>query len=193
MSPTKPELEDVLFAFSVEPRHDKSTLERYLRNYPQFVENLIDLSHELRMPGRSPSEVTENEGVFQRAWNQIKAASPTAKRDATNPFVQFQGVAFVSLAKTLRVPRSLVIVFRDRLVELTSVPEVFLARLAKATGATVADIKRYLELPAVGATAVSYKSDQKPATAQEKVTFEALVDASGVTKEEKTDIFTAAE
>lgn len=190
MSPIKPELEDVLFAFSAEPRHDKTTLERYLRDYPQFVEDLIDLSHELRMPGRSLSEVTEDEQTFQNAWTEFKGAA--TKREAVNPFAQFQGMAFVSLAKTLRIPRSLLIVFRDRLVMLTSVPDVFLGRLANATGATIADLKTYLELPPVTAAA-AYKSDQKPATAPEKVNLEALVDASGLTKEEKIDIFTAAE
>jgi hypothetical protein len=192
MSPAKPELEDVLFAFSAEPQHDRPTLERYLHTYPQFVEDLIDLSHELRMPGRPLSEVTEDEQTFQSAWTNFKAAAAAAAREATNPFARYQGMAFVSLAETLRIPRSLLIVFRDRLVALTSVPDVFLGRLAKATGATVADLKTYLELPPVAAAA-SYKSDQKPATAPEKANFEALIDASGLTKEEKVDIFTAAE
>ena len=41
--------EDVLYAFSVEPKHDRQTLENYLRRYPELAEELIDLSHELRL------------------------------------------------------------------------------------------------------------------------------------------------
>mgnify|MGYP007059381028 FL=1 len=41
--------EDVLYAFSVEPKHDRQTLENYLLRYPELAEELIDLSHELRL------------------------------------------------------------------------------------------------------------------------------------------------
>jgi hypothetical protein len=51
MSPVKPEmpLEEVLLAFAVEPVRDRATLERYLELYPRFAEDLVDLSHELRI------------------------------------------------------------------------------------------------------------------------------------------------
>lgn len=41
--------DDILFAFSVEPQHDRQTLENYLRRYPELAVELIDLSHELRL------------------------------------------------------------------------------------------------------------------------------------------------
>jgi hypothetical protein len=57
--------EDVLFAFSVEPQHDRQTLENYLRRYPELAEELIDLSHEFRLVaelGESEIEVADGEG-----------------------------------------------------------------------------------------------------------------------------------
>lgn len=62
--------EDVLFAFSVEPRHDRATLERYLLLYPSLAEDLIDLAHELRMVEEfGPSEqVADHEETARAAW-----------------------------------------------------------------------------------------------------------------------------
>ena len=42
-----PSREDVLDAFAVEPNHERNTLERYLRDYPQYAAELVDLSREL--------------------------------------------------------------------------------------------------------------------------------------------------
>ena len=65
--------EDVLFAFSVEPKHDRQTLENYLRHYPELAEELIDLSHELRL-------VTEL-GRITESW--VATVSSTAIRSRT--------------------------------------------------------------------------------------------------------------
>ena len=42
--------QDVCYAFSVEPSHDRQTLEKYLTKYPQHSEALLDLSIELAKP-----------------------------------------------------------------------------------------------------------------------------------------------
>ena len=59
-------------------------------------------------------------------------------------------------------------------------------------GFTVADLLAYLALPPAVAGAVNYKADAKPASS-EKVTFEALLDSSGITPEQKADIYTSSE
>jgi hypothetical protein len=194
MSPAKPEmpLEEVLLAFSVEPVHDRATLERYLTLYPHFAEDLVDMSHELRMGGRGISEAVEDEATFQRALRQLVGTASRAPGSVANPFDAFRGLAFATLAETLRVPRSVLIAFRDRLVIASSVPSAFAARVARAARTTVADLMAHLELPSVVAPAASYKADEKPA-ASDKVIFDVLLDASGVTPEQKTDIYTAAE
>jgi hypothetical protein len=132
--------------------------------------------------------------VFQRAWQQFASIVPAAgeSRAVANPFEAFRGTAFVTLAQTLRIPRSVLIAFRDRLVIASTVPSVFLARAARATRSTVADLMAYLEMPAVVAPAASYKADQKPA-APTKVSFEKLLDDSRVTREQKDDIYTSSE
>jgi hypothetical protein len=187
-------LEDILLAFSVEPSHDRATLERYLKRYPQYAGDLIDMSHELRLPGRDLQNAVEDEAVFQRAWQQFAKTVPGTEpsRPVTNPFDAFRGTAFAALAQKLRIPRSLLIAFRDRLVIASSIPGAFLARVARAARSNVADLMAHLELPAVVAPAANYKADQKPA-APAKVPFEELLDASGVTPDQKTDIYTSSE
>jgi hypothetical protein len=192
MSPVKPEmpLEEVLFAFAVEPVHDRATLERYLELYPRFAEDLVDLSHELRIGGRGLSEAVEDEATVRRALQQLVGAS--ARATAANPFDAFRGEAFADLADTLRVPRSLLMAFRDRLVIASTVPAAFAARVARGARTTVADLMKHLELPSVLGPQTSYKADGKPSAA-EKVAFDALLKSNGVTDEQKTDIYTAVE
>ena len=194
MSPAKPEmpLEEVLLAFAVEPVHDRATLERYLKLYPRFAEDLVDLSHELRMGGRGLAEAVEDEATVQRALQQLVDVSARAPGTAANPFDAFHGQAFADLADMLRVPRSLLIAFRDRLVIASTVPAAFAARVARAARTTVADLMKHLELPSLLAPQASYKADGKPSAA-EKMAFDALLESNGVTDEQKTDIYTAVE
>lgn len=194
MTTLKPEmpLEDVLLAFSVEPVHDKSKLDLYLALYPEYTEDLIDLSLDLRIEGRGISEAVEDEDTFQRALKKLRSAGPSGARSSANPFEAFRGARFAALADTLRVPRSVLIALRDRLVVASSVPQSFLARIARAADTTVADLLAYLNLPSAVSGAVNYKADAKPATS-EKTTFEALLDSSGVTPEQKADIYTSSE
>jgi hypothetical protein len=194
MSPTKSEmpLEEVLLAFSVEPVHDRATLERYLKQYPQFSEDLVDMSHELRLGGRGVSDSVEDEATFQRALKQFVGTAPRVSGTSVNPFDAFRGLAFAELADTLRVPRSILIAFRDRLVIESSVPSAFAARIARSARTTVADLMAHLQQPPVLAATANYKADQKP-TASGKVALDALLDASGVTPEQKADIYTAVD
>lgn len=194
MSPVKPEmsLEEALLAFSVEPVHDRATLERYLELYPQFAEDLVDMSHEFRMEGRGTSEAVEDEATVQRALQALLGTSARAPGFAANPFDAFRGQKFAELADTLRVPRSLLIALRDRLVIASTVPSAFAARVASAARTTVPDLMKHLELPPLLAPAANYKAEGKPSAA-EKMAFDALLKSSGVTDDQKTDIYSAVE
>jgi len=43
----KPTREEVLDAFAVEPQHDRTILERYLKQYPEYASELVKLSREV--------------------------------------------------------------------------------------------------------------------------------------------------
>ena len=179
--------EDVLFAFSVEPRHDRQTLERYLKSYPQFADDLLDLSHELRISASlGPADVlAEDEASFQAAWQQYSAVAPQGVPSASvgDLFNRFKGKTFVALAEALLIPRSVLVALRDRLVVPSSIPTGFIRRFAQAAGATVDSVQQYLTLPPITSAAANFKADQKPET-QAQVTFEALLAQSNLTAEQ---------
>ncbi|HEY9643508.1 MAG TPA: hypothetical protein V6C57_23670 [Coleofasciculaceae cyanobacterium] len=69
-------LEDVLYSFAVEPVHDQDTLNQYLKDYPECVDELVSLSHELLKPEcENDSPMSDNDlALIEKAWEQyIKA------------------------------------------------------------------------------------------------------------------------
>ncbi|WP_445220484.1 hypothetical protein ACKWRH_10710 [Bradyrhizobium sp. Pa8] len=186
--------ENVLLAFSVEPLHDKATVERYLALYPQYAEDFIDLLGELRSPPALRSDVVDDEDAVQRAWKTLTAVSPPGLDSTSfaNPFAGFTGPSFVALAKGLRIRRSILIALRDRLIDASSIPAPFLNRLAHATQFPAEKLRAYLNLPAIVSAGASYKSNEKP-TAPAKIDFTQLLDNSGISADEKRDIFTSTE
>src|SRR5688500_9924175 len=106
-------LQNVLLAFAVEPSHDRATLERYLKLYPQYAVDLIDLLSELRQSPPPRTDIRENEAAAKRAWSEFAGTAPRAENSPSDPFAAFHGVAFITVAQALRVPRSVLIALRD--------------------------------------------------------------------------------
>ena len=147
--------EAVLYAFAVEPIHDRGTLESYLRRYPDLADELVDLSSELRLDRATsstpPGEVPDP--GLDAAWQELLACETCTTSDAAlvNPFAEFWGIAFVKLATALNVPRSFLTAFRDGLVTPSSIPESFTRRFAEATRVTVGSARGRSSATADGA------------------------------------------
>lgn len=188
MSVTK-SLDEVMFAFSVEPQQNATTLARYLKAYPQFAADLVDLAHELDLSASfGPSDAPlEDEAKAQAAWLQYAAVRPTAVASAAAQglFDPIKGKAFVALVNALGVPRSVLVALRDRLVAPSSIPDAFVRRLASAMNSTADVVQRYLSLPPMASAAVNFKADQKPAV-QNQVTFKDLLDSTDLTEEQRS-------
>lgn len=121
----RPPREDVLDAFSVELRPDGETLERYLRAYPDYAEDLVDLSRELSRDlcdDEAPLSV-EDRALIDAAWRR-HAADPAPKVVA-DPFAALSTDDLREVARQLDVPRQIVTAFRERRVILSSVPPTF--------------------------------------------------------------------
>lgn len=70
--PTK---EDVLYAFAVEEIHDKLTLSGYLRDYPEYAPDLLDLAYELSLPEPEERELSAADSIaIDKAWERHVAA-----------------------------------------------------------------------------------------------------------------------
>lgn len=174
--------EDVLDAFSVEPTHDRSTLERYLSLYPQFAAELVDLCRELsRIPYEDTRELTSDDvAMIESAWQQHVSAQPDT---ATDPFSKLSANELRDLAMNMDVPRQVITAFREHRIDLSTVPQAFLTRLSNGISATIAQLSRPT-LPQTNIFARSYKADQKP-TSAEVVSFERVLLDAGVSDEKR--------
>jgi len=180
----KPSCEDVLDAFAVEPQADHETLERYLRTYPDYADDLIDLSRELnrRLVEDDTSLSSEDSEVIDAAWKRHALSGSSVQSD---PFARLSAEDMRNLAHLLEVPRQVIAAFRERRVIVSSVPRGFLNRLADAIRASIKDFQTFGSLPVTEPTfARSYKAHAKPIRT-EPVTFEQLLCDAGVTKERR--------
>lgn len=85
----------VLDAFAAEPVHDRNTLERYVSEYPELTEELIDLAAELRLSTEfaGAEEGVINDPKLETAWENFLAAGPkpAVTTAVVDPFAQFKG------------------------------------------------------------------------------------------------------
>lgn len=185
------ERETVLYAFAIEPVHDRATLDRYLASHPELTEELIDLSAELRLNealGTTPHTDFPDAGA-KEAWAEFLNARPakSAAESNINLLAQYEGAAFVALAKSLNVPRSILTALRDGLVVPASIPRGFLRRLAAAMTVEIDTLRTSLVRESEVPAALAFKSDTKP-SAQCQMTFRELVHRTPMTDEQRASL-----
>lgn len=182
-SASHPSREDVLDAFAVEPNPGRATLERYLRNYPEYAAELVDLSRELARDHCRDEEPlsTKDQALIDLAWRRHVEAAPKA---AADPLASLSVAEQRRIAACLDVPRQIVTAFRERRVIVASVPRRFLARFAAAVDSKIDLFISVLAPQPASSLTRSYKSDAKPG-ADEPVTFEQLLIDAGVPDEKR--------
>ncbi len=160
--------EEVLLAFSVEPTHDRETLEQYLREYPEHAKALVTCSIELMLDSKRSDEVAvTSEGAVDRAWQRFQAV--VSQHDevlVTNPFATLNPTAFRSLAKKLDITNLLLIRLRDRAIVAATIPRRFVQGLATELGATAEAVMDYLQSPPAIVSGHSFRSAVKPAVTE---------------------------
>ncbi|UWU19541.1 hypothetical protein N2599_36505 (plasmid) [Rhizobium sullae] len=192
MSPAgeRPSRETVLDAFAVESESDRSTLERYLRLYPEYAVELVDLSRELSRETSeddAPLSAVDQE-LIDAAWSQHANALPTAGSD---PFAALTADDWRAVARKLDVPRQVITALRERRVSLLSIPNRFLGKLAEAMRCSLSQLQMSWGTAPLSA-ARSYKADGKP-SAGEQVSFERVLIDAGVSDEKRAELLTEAE
>ena len=191
MNPTdkRPSRESVLDAFAVESELGRLTLERYLRLYPEYAGELIDLSRELCRETYEDAALLSaaDQALIDAAWSQHARAEPAA----ADPFAALTVDDWRAVAQVLDVPRQVVSALRERRVALVSIPRRFLAMLAGAMRSSVAQLQASWE-PAPLIVARSYKADNKPGVG-EQVTFEQVLIDAGVPSEKRARLLADAD
>jgi hypothetical protein len=178
-------IEDVLHAFAVEPAHDRATLERYLRDYPQYAMELAHLSYELSRTDIEPSSLSaKDRAAIDEAWKFYSGSSAVVTVDI---FACLSVPQLRELAKVLGVPRQIITAFRERKVIGSSIPRRFLARVAAALNTTLEQVNAALSLPPHTACVRSHKADEKPVYAG-PATFEQLLIDAQVPAEKRAEL-----
>lgn len=174
--PSNPSEEEVLLAFSVEPVHDRTKLERYLIDYPAYADALIACSIELMVdPPQNVEVEATSEAAVGQAWQRFQfAVSKSDKATLINPFAALNSAAFRSLAKALGINNLLLIRLRDRAIIAATIPHRFVQTLAAALGATTDVVMDYLCCPPAIVSEQSFRSTEKPSVA-EQIPFEKAV------------------
>ena len=183
---SRPSRESVLESFAVESETGRATLERYLRDYPEFADDLIDLSLEI---GRGIDERLEaldatDVSLIDGAW--ARYASASRRSVVLDPFASLAPDVSRKIADSLGLPRQVLTAFRERRVAFATVPRRFLVKLAGALTCSLAQLESSLgQFPVP--VARSYKSDVKPG-AIEQVTFERVLIDAGVSEARRAEL-----
>lgn len=169
--------EDVLLAFAVEPEHDRATLQRYIQSYPHLADDLLDLSLDIRLrrAGNRGSSPVDEKWV-EESWAAFQAAMPTDPSAAVaDPFATASTEELVALRRSLGVPSGVIQGFSTRLVDIATVPAWIVDTVAQGVRTGVGDLRAFMAGQTRLATGLSYKSDEAPAAAAAKITFEELL------------------
>lgn len=174
-------LDQVLELFAMEPHADGKVLQRYLREYPEYTLQLVDLSQEIyRFCTQDETPLSVEDRIYiDSAWSRIQSAP---SKVVTDPLANLSVPKLREIAEVLDVPRQVIMAFRERTVIVTSIPTRFLTRLADLVDSNFNILRDNLALSPQSLSR-SYKADGKPAEAVQ-VTFEQLLRDAGLSDEQ---------
>lgn len=181
--------EEVLLAFAIEPYHDRETLTRYLNNYPQYSTALVDYSIVLMVEeSRKEEEVPPPTSLVNNAWQRFNSAVGISQiKPVANPFSGLNAAQLKTVADRVGINKLLLVRFRDRGIDITTIPSRFLERAANALGVTIESLRYYLSGPPCIASDSSFRSDVKPIVA-EQISFIQAVESSQLTAQQEAEM-----
>ena len=167
--------DDVLRAFAMDFERGTDVLQRYLAQYPEHSMALIDLSMELTR--EFDDDVPPGAAEFDLAasgMERLRESSTTLQSLQAAP-----AKAFADAIKVLSLPMQVGLAFRERRIDVATLPQRVLAKMAEALQTSTETLLSYLSLPPEASLARARKSSVKPA-APEKVSFERVLQDAGV-------------
>jgi len=173
--------DQVLELFMMESDTGGHTLQRYLREHPEFAAQLVDTSQEIFRFGiqdESPLSV-EDQVRIDTAWSRIQS---TPSKSVADPLAALTVSQLREIAQSLKVPRQVITAFRERTVIVSSVPMHFLNQLASLVSCSIQVLRDSLTSQPQS-LARSYKANGKPTEAV-RVTFEQLLRDAGLSDED---------
>ncbi len=169
----------VLDLFATAYRESTAALAEFLVKYPELADALVEYAHQLNLQRECAGErsITPEDEL----WIEAQVSRISAARSAiSDPFAAWQPSQYVEARKVLGVPAAVLIAFRDRLVNVASVPLPFLKHLAELLKVGMADLVIFLEGSPRLAANTSYKANAAPGAPAEKADFESILAQAGV-------------
>lgn len=169
--------DDVLYSFAMEHDTGASSLAKYLKDYPQFATDLVELSRELSREmieeQLSSEELDYLEGKMERLRESVATLTSLQAAPAK---------LFTNAASALGLPLQVGLALRERRVEVATLPRRLLERLAQMLQAPVVTVQSFLSMPPQVSALRASKSTEKPGPAL-KVSFERLLADAGIDEE----------
>jgi len=181
--------EEVLLAFSVEPRRDRETLTRYLKDYPEYSAALTDLSIELMIEDtREETAVFPSTEAVDRAWEKFSNALEfTDDASVMNPFSNLNATQLKKVADKIGINKLMLVRLRDRGIDFSTIPSRFIETAAASLGVTIDTLKSYLSGPPKIASGLSFRSDVKPKPT-DQISFAEAIELSQLTSQQQAEM-----
>ncbi len=167
--------DDVLRALAMDFEPGTGVLQRYLAQYPEHAVALIDLSMELTR--EFDDDVPPGAAEFD-----LVAAGMARLRENTTTLQSLQAApakTFAEAIKVFNLPLQVGLAFRERRIDVATLPQRVLAKMAEALQTSTEALHSYLALPPEAPLARARKSAVKPAVPG-KVSFERVLQDAGV-------------
>jgi crotonobetainyl-CoA:carnitine CoA-transferase CaiB-like acyl-CoA transferase len=174
-------LQDVLEWFAMEQPRDGEVLSRYLQEYPQYAEDLVDLSLEIfQLELHADRELSEcDDARIHSAWIALQASMQATVAD---PLAQLPVDQLRELSQSLQLPRQVILALTERTVIPTTLPRSFIERLSNLLGASTQTLVQAFALPQQSFDR-AFKADIKP-KALHQIPFEQVLREAGVSEEQ---------
>ncbi len=181
--------DNVLYAFSVEPNRDTATLEEYLQKYPQYRDELIDISIALISSSDQDFIPVSNSKSADLAWDKYQSSLLSSDpifrpNKIENPLLNLDRKSFKALAKNLGINTLFLAMLRDKTIKLSTIPTKFIRILAKELDISSDVMRSSLEGEPTVSSTVRFKADGKP-TATEQVSFDEAMDSCSLSESQK--------
>jgi hypothetical protein len=179
------DLDNVLDSFQVEEVHDGNVLAYYVKTYPQFAIQLIDLSRLLATPEADNDEPLSSieESRIDAAWIIHKAAGPESS-EGGNPLDALVDDRSKALAEKLGVKRSVITCLRERKVRPSTVPRWIIRTMGETLDIPEAHVIAAMAQQPAFASGRSFKSEAKPGTSGQ-VSFEQVLIDAGISSTDR--------
>ena len=179
-------LDDVLEAFALEPNQSYDVLMNYVRRYPAFAATLVEYARELSLAEEADRQDHEpDEAWLGESWNHFTKATSGTEAAVTDPFLGMTSARWAEIRKALGLPSSVLNAFRDRVVDIDTVPDWIIDRFAALLNVANDNFRTFETLPRRTASGVQYKSDAAPSSSSEKIGFEVLLEQALLSPEER--------